>query len=132
MEFKKNELINETLDKHFETWSHTLDTADFVPAKYLDKIDKIIFNNLKKKLKELEIYNLLYLQDKGYKLGLFQKLRISLSGLKPLYVSEQEHINLQDEILRLREELEKARKPKRKKRSEDVKETAENEPKANV
>ncbi len=131
MEFKKNELINETLDKHFETWSHTLDTADFVPTKYLDKIDKIIFNNLKKKLKELEIYNLLYLQEKGYKLGLFQKLRILLSGLKPLYENEEQHINLQEEIMRLREELEKARKPKRKKRSEDVKETAESEPKAN-
>lgn len=102
MEFKKNELINETLDKHFETWSHTLDTSDFVPAKYLDKIDKIIFNNLKKKLKELEIYNLLYLQEKGYKLGLFDKFKISLSGLKPLYESEK--------------------KPKLKKRSENVKE----------
>ena len=52
MIFKKNEYINETLDKHFETWSHTLDTEDFVPKKYLKKIDKLIFNNLKQKLKE--------------------------------------------------------------------------------
>ena len=79
MIFKKNELINETLDKHFETWSHTLDTEDFVPKKYLKKIDKLIFNNLKQKLKECEIFNLLYLQDQGYKLGLFQKLKIWLS-----------------------------------------------------
>lgn len=90
MIFKKNELINETLDKHFETWSHTLDTEDFVPKKYLKKIDKLIFNNLKQKLKECEIFNLLYLQDQGYKLGLFQKLRIWLSGLKPLYLSEKQ------------------------------------------
>lgn len=90
MIFKKNEYINETLDRHFETWSHTLDTADFVPKKYLKKIDKLIFNNLKQKLKECEIFNLLYLQDQGYKLGLLQKLRIWLSGLKPLYLSEKQ------------------------------------------
>ena len=90
MIFKKNEYINEILDRHFETWSHTLDTADFVPKKYLKKIDKLIFDNLKQKLKECEIFYLLYLQDQGYKLGLFQKLRIWLSGLKPLYLSEKQ------------------------------------------
>ena len=127
MIFKKNELINETLDRHFETWSHTLDTEDFVPKKYLKKIDKLIFNNLKQKLKECEIFNLLYLQDQGYKLGLFQKLKIWLSGLKPLYVSENRLFNLQEEINLLREELELARKPKRKKRSGVVKDKAESE-----
>lgn len=127
MIFKKNELINEILDKHFETWSHTLDTEDFVPKKYLKKIDKLIFVNLKQKLKECEIFNLLYLQDQGYKLGLFQKLRIWLSGLKPLYVSENRLFNLQEEINLLREELELARKPKRKKRSGVVKDKAESE-----
>lgn len=90
MEFKKNELINEALDKHFETWSHTLDTADFVPAKYLNKIDRYIFKLLKKKLKELEIYYLLYLQEYGYKLSIFQKLKIYFSGLKPLYINEKQ------------------------------------------
>ena len=43
MIFTKNELINEVLDKHFETWQHTLDTADFVPQRYLKFIDKLIF-----------------------------------------------------------------------------------------
>lgn len=89
MIFKKNELINETLDKHFETWSHTLNTSDFVSQKYLNKIDKIIFNNLNKKLKEIEIYNLLYLEERGYKLNIFQKLAIWFSGLSPLYKSEK-------------------------------------------
>ena len=89
MIFKKNEYINETLDNHFETWSHTLNTADFVPSKYLKKIDRMIFINLKKKLKEVEIYNLLYLKDQGFKLSVFQKLRIMLSGLKPLYIAEK-------------------------------------------
>ena len=113
MEFKKNELLNDILDKHFETWSHTLDTGDFVPTKYLKKVDKIIFKNLKKKIKECEIYNLLYLKDKGYKLGLFQKLSIWASGLKPLYLSEKQ------------EKVKKVRKPKHKKRSKVVKDKAE-------
>lgn len=127
MEFKKNELINRTIDEYVTTWSHTLDSSDFIDTKFLKKIDKYIYNNLKKKFKEIEIYNLLYLQEQGYKLGLFKKLKILFSGLKPLYVSEQERINLQKEIIRLHQELEKARNPKRKRRSEIVKEIAESE-----
>ncbi len=117
MKFKENELINETLDKHFETWSHTLNTADFVPAKFLNKIDKQIYKKLTKKLKEVEIYNLLYLQEEGYKLGLFQKLKIYFSGLKPLYLNEKQEINLYEEIAYLNEELEKCKKSKRKKKT---------------
>lgn len=118
MEFKKNELINETLDKHFDTWSHTLDTADFVKDKYLDKIDRMIFKNLKKKFKEVDIYNLLYLKDRGLKLGLFQKLMIAFSGLKPLYLKEKQEIDWQEEILHLQEELEKYKSKRKKKKSE--------------
>ena len=36
--FNKNKLINETLDKYYDTFSHTLDTTDFVPEKYNKKI----------------------------------------------------------------------------------------------
>ncbi len=89
MIFHKNDLLNAVLDKHFETWEHTLNKADYVPKKYLKHIDKIIFDNLKKKLKEADIYNLLYLQTQGYCLGLFDKLKIFFSGLKPLYENEQ-------------------------------------------
>ena len=88
MIFHKNDLINETLDKHFETWMHTLNTADFVPKKYLNYVDRIIFENLKKKLKEVDIYNLLYLELQGYKLGFFDKLKISFSGIRPLFENE--------------------------------------------
>ena len=88
MIFHKNDLINETLDKHFATWMHTLNTADFVPKKYLNYVDRIIFENLKKKLKEVDIYNLLYLELQGYKLGFFDKLKISFSGIRPLFENE--------------------------------------------
>ena len=89
MNFKMNELMNEVMDHNFETWSHTLNTADFVKPKFLNKIDGMVFVNLKKQLKEAEIYNLLYLQDQGFKLGIFQKLRILFSGLRPLYNAEK-------------------------------------------
>lgn len=90
MEFIKNKLMNEVLDEFFATWSHSLDVVDFVPKKFLNKIDKDIYKKFRKKLKEIEIYNLLYLKDMGFKLSLFQKLKIYFSGLKPLYLFEKE------------------------------------------
>ena len=46
--YNKNKLINKTLDKYYETFSHTLDTADFVPEKFNIKIGKYIFKNMRK------------------------------------------------------------------------------------
>ena len=46
--YNKNKLINECLNKYYETFSHTLDTADFVPEKYNDKINAYIFKNMKR------------------------------------------------------------------------------------
>lgn len=89
MNFNKNKLINNALDKFYETFEHTLDTADYVPDKYNAKIHKYIFKNMKSKFKEIEVYNLLYLEEKGFKLSLFDKLKIALSGLRPLYNSEK-------------------------------------------
>ena len=54
MEFIKNDLINAVLDKYFETFSKTLDTADYVPEKYGKKIHKYIFKNMKRKFKEVD------------------------------------------------------------------------------
>lgn len=62
MDFKKNELINEVLNKYFETFSLTLDTCDFVPEKFLKKICKYIYKNMKNKFKEVERENRLYLK----------------------------------------------------------------------
>lgn len=53
MEFIKNELINKVLEKYFETFEMTLDTADYVPLKYGRKIHKYIFKNMKRKFKEV-------------------------------------------------------------------------------
>lgn len=52
--YNKNELINTTLDKYYETFSHMLDTSDYVPEKFNDKIGKYIFKNLKKTFKLID------------------------------------------------------------------------------
>ncbi len=48
LNYNKNKLINACLQKYYETFSRTLDTADFVPDKYNDKILNYIFKNMKK------------------------------------------------------------------------------------
>lgn len=52
--YNKNKLINECLQKYYETFSHTLDTADFVPEKYIDKINAYIFKNMKRAFKRID------------------------------------------------------------------------------
>lgn len=51
--YNKNKLINACLEKYYETFSRTLDTADFVPEAYNDKINKYIFKNMKKAFKKV-------------------------------------------------------------------------------
>ena len=53
MEFKKNDLINETLQKYYETFSYTLDTREYVPDKYNKKIMRYIYKNMKRKFKQV-------------------------------------------------------------------------------
>lgn len=48
MNYHKNDLIDECLTRFYTTFAHTLDTADYVPDKYNDKILKYIFKNMKK------------------------------------------------------------------------------------
>lgn len=48
MNYHKNDLIDECLLRFFATFQCTLDTADYVPDKYNDKILKYIFKNMKK------------------------------------------------------------------------------------
>ncbi len=52
--YNKNKLINECLCKYYETFAHTLDTADYVPEKYNDKILAYIFKNMKKQFKKID------------------------------------------------------------------------------
>lgn len=52
--YNKNKLINETLDKYYDSFSHTLDTADYVPEKFNKKICKYIFKNMKKAFRKID------------------------------------------------------------------------------
>lgn len=54
LNYNKNKLINNCLNKYYETFSHTLDTADFVPDEYNNKITKYIFKNMKKAFKRID------------------------------------------------------------------------------
>ena len=58
--YNKNELINTTLDKYYETFSHTLDTSDYVPEKYNNKILKYIFKNMKKTFRVIDKEDRIY------------------------------------------------------------------------
>lgn len=71
--YNKNKLINTALDKYYDTFSHTLDTADFVPEKFNDKISKYIFKNMKKAFKQIDK------EDKIYQKNLKKKLKEKLS-----------------------------------------------------
>ena len=70
--FNKNKLINQTLDKYYETFSHTLDTADYVPDKFNDKITKYIYKNMKKSFKQIDK------EDKKYQQELKKKQKLKL------------------------------------------------------
>lgn len=96
MEFIKNDLINETIDVFIDTWSHLKDTPDIIDEKYLKKIDKFIFKNLKKKFNEINIYDLIILEEQGYKLSFFQRLKVKNSGLKSLYEYQKSQLNKED------------------------------------
>ena len=67
--YNKNKLINKTLDKFYETFSHTLDTADFVPEQFNIKIGKYIFKNMKKAFRQIDK------EDRQYQRELKKKLK---------------------------------------------------------
>lgn len=107
MEYIKNKFINETLDEYYKTFSITLDTSDFVPAKFNKKIYKYIYKNLQNKLKVVDVFYLLELESLGVKLSFGQRFKIWLSGLRQTFVCLKEHEKRQQKLM--------ARKKKRKK-----------------
>lgn len=52
--YNKNKLINQTLDKYYDTFAHMLDTCDYVTEKYNNKIGKYIFKNMKRHFKLID------------------------------------------------------------------------------
>ena len=52
--YNKNNLVNTCLEKYYETFSRTLDTADFVPEKYNKRILAYIFKNMRRQFKRID------------------------------------------------------------------------------
>ena len=71
--YNKNKLINKTLDKYYETFSHMLDTVDYVPEKYNNKIGKYIFKNMKRHFKLIDKEDRKF--QKEFKKKLIEKTR---------------------------------------------------------
>ena len=78
--YNKNKLINKTLDKYYETFSHMLDTADFVPEKFNDKIGKYIFKNMKKAFKQIDKDDRIYQRELKKRLRAESKNKIVSSN----------------------------------------------------
>lgn len=54
IDYKDNDLIDECLERFYETFELTLDTADYVPEKYNNKILAYIFKCMKKQFGKIE------------------------------------------------------------------------------
>lgn len=52
--YNKNKLINTCLERYYETFARMLDTADYVPEKYNDKILKYIFKNMRRQFGKID------------------------------------------------------------------------------
>lgn len=106
--FNKNKLINKTLDKYYETFSHTLDTADYVPEKFNNKIHKYIYKNMKKAFRNIDK------EDNKYQKDLKQKLKLKTQEEKVTEDKPKNKLTFFFKMLFLR-----------KKRSEIVKDQAD-------
>lgn len=54
LNYNKNKLINKCLVTYYQTFACTLDTADYVPEKYNNKILKYIFKNMKRQFRKID------------------------------------------------------------------------------
>lgn len=68
--YNKNKLINTCLETYYDTFSRTLDTADFVPEKYNKKILAYIFKNMKRQFRRLDR------EDRRYQRAMRKKERL--------------------------------------------------------
>lgn len=111
--YYKNELINECLIKYYETFAQTLDTADYVPEKFNDKILKYIFKNLRKQFRRLDK------EDKCYQAALQAKEKERLKRVKAKTAAQikakRQFEELQAPLLKFKEKQElKAQKKQAK------------------
>ncbi len=73
LNYNKNKLINKCLVNYYETFAHTLDTSDYVPEKYNDKILKYIFKNMKRQFRKIDKEDKIYQAEQRKKARLKAK-----------------------------------------------------------
>lgn len=76
LNYNKNKLINECLITYYQTFACTLDTSDYVPEKYNNKILRYIFKNLKKQFRKIDS------EDKKYQRKQAKKARLKAKRAK--------------------------------------------------
>jgi len=76
--YNKNKLINQALDKYYDTFAHMLDTTEYVPQKYNDKVGKYIFKNMKKQFKLIDK------EDRKYQKKFRKELKEKEKKAKPV------------------------------------------------
>ncbi len=64
MNYNKNDLIDECLIRYYQSFACTLDTADYVPNKFNNKILAYIFKNMKKQFKKIDREDKVYQKNK--------------------------------------------------------------------
>ena len=74
--YNKNKLINQALDKYYDTFAHMLDTTEYVPQKYNDKVGKYIFKNMKKQFKLIDK------EDRKYQREIKKKIKLKNQEMK--------------------------------------------------
>ena len=70
--YHKNKLINECMLKYYETFALTLNTRDYVPAKFNEKILQYIFKNMRRQFRKIDREDRLYQR----KLAKRQKVKV--------------------------------------------------------
>ncbi len=68
MNYNKNDLIDECLIRFYKTFYCTLDTADYVPNKFNNKILGYIFKCMKKQFKKIDREDKIYQKELNKKL----------------------------------------------------------------
>lgn len=87
LNYNKNKLINKCLVAYYETFAHTLDTSDYVPEKYNDKILKYIFKNMKRQFRKIDK------EDKIYQAEQCKKARLKAKQTKKNKTDKEEKNN---------------------------------------
>ena len=102
--FYKNKLMQEVLVENYKTFSLTLDTQDFIPAKYCKKIHKYLFKDLKKGIKLSDKETRLYIKQERRKIRKKRKqkrekeLKVKFATIKSKFFAKRKKINEKTEL----------------------------------